>query len=336
VRFHQIQRELPGITYGDFTTWVTGVWDKWLKEKLKMVKRRQLRKRRITSTKASAHIPSAPAAHETADATDNNRKPILLTPDDMKETMDLISAFATENISVGDIDPSLIVLRAIKNSIPAGNSSPMVDERSFPLLDVFSPECVPQTSNKKRTYQNTQNNSPPVRSAKPNRQNLESDNTPRINVPDVLPLSVHEESKSTTVQPTLEDALLRIIERWVTTSVVTPHRVIQLVTNLKESPEEIMHDVPCSEPEIYFDAPMNIVHDITPTRTSPVLDHVDAPVAMSSVQTIKPHQDVQFGFNRPPTPRPEDIVDIRSILMRASTVQPQHMDCPWQDQVGEK
>lgn len=258
----------------------------------------------------------------------------VLTPDDLNETMDLISAFAPENVSVDDIDPSLIALTAIPNSIPAENSSAMVDEPSFPLLDVFSPECVPQTSNKKRIYQNTQNNSPPVRNAKRNRQNLESDNVPRINVPDVLPLSVHEKSNSTIVQPTLEDVLLGIIEKWVTTSLVTSHRVIQLVTNL-ESPEEIMYDVPSSESEIYFDAP-DIVHDITPTLTSPVLGHVDAPVAMSSVQTIKSNEDVQFGFNRPPTPRAEDIVDIRSILMRASTVQPQNMDCPWVDQIGEK
>jgi hypothetical protein len=85
-RFSALRKKVLGVTKQRFQTWANGVWEVWLKQKLKAIKRRQLRRRARTATNAQLQTnPTASGPSSSSSSTPALRGETGMVSSDMAE-----------------------------------------------------------------------------------------------------------------------------------------------------------------------------------------------------------------------------------------------------------
>ena len=93
--FTAVKKEVAGVTYETFKTWASGVWEVWLKQKLKAIKRKQLNRRAKTASTTTARVNLAPvssSSQNTADLGNSLDVDNSQSPEDMQDVTTTSSA----------------------------------------------------------------------------------------------------------------------------------------------------------------------------------------------------------------------------------------------------
>ena len=94
-RFSALKKEGVGIMYEMFKTWASGVWEVWLKQKLKAIKRKQLNRRAKMVSTTTARVNLAPvssSSQNTADLGNTLDVDNSQSPEDMQDVTATSSA----------------------------------------------------------------------------------------------------------------------------------------------------------------------------------------------------------------------------------------------------